>query len=192
MLNSASHESPASAWLTRFGSLLVAGNHAVLDLASGAGRNSFYLKSLGLTVLALDRDEQSFPRLHAAGIQTMQHDLEAGEAGYDWPFADNSLAAIVVCNYLHRPLFPHLLASLQPEGILLYETFAVGNENFGKPSNPAFLLRPGELLAQMQSNPSVQMTVLAYEHGAVSIPKPAMVQRICARKTGKIRVLDSL
>ncbi len=181
-----------SAWLQRFHHLLNTTHGQILDLACGVGRNSFYLHSLGLPLLALDKDAQSLAGLQAKGIETKVHDLEAGNIGYDWPFAGHSFAAIIVCNYLHRPLFPHLLASLKPDGLLIYETFAAGNENFGKPSNPAFLLRPGELLAQMQSNPTVTMSIIAYEDGYVGQPKPAMVQRICARKTEKISVLDKL
>ncbi len=181
-----------SAWLSRFTHLLQMQDGLVLDLACGSGRNSLYLRSLGMQVLGLDRDVQGFAGLQAAGIETMQHDLEAGVAGYDWPFAANSLAAIIVCNYLHRSLFPSMLESLQDHGLLIYETFAAGNEQFGKPSNPAFLLQSGELLAQMQSNPQVQMSVVAYENGYVDLPKPAMVQRICARKVQKISVLDRL
>ena len=181
-----------SAWLQRFSHLLQAQSDLVLDLACGSGRNSFYMHSLDVRVLGLDRDGQGFPALNDIGIETQLHDLEAGDAGYDWPFSEHSFAAIIVCNYLHRPLFPHLLASLKPDGLLIYETFAAGNENFGKPSNPAFLLRPGELLAQMQSNSTVTMSVIAYEDGYVGQAKPAMVQRICARKTEKISVLDKL
>lgn len=182
----------ASPWLKRFSHLLKAQNGKVLDLACGSGRNSFYLHASKISVLGLDKSDQSFPALNATGIETQLHDLESGEAGFDWPFAGHSFAAIIVCNYLHRPLFPHLLSSLKPDGILIYETFAVGNENFGKPSNPAFLLRPGELLAQMQSNPQVEMSIIAYEYGYVEQPKPAMVQRVCARKAGKISALDKL
>ncbi|MFZ6871018.1 class I SAM-dependent methyltransferase [Undibacterium sp. Di27W] len=181
-----------SAWLRRFHHLLSANAGQVLDLACGTGRNSFYLHTLGLPILALDRDAQSLHALQLEGIETKTHDLEVGDKGYDWPFGESSFSAIIVCNYLHRPLFPHLLASLKPGGILIYETFAAGNENFGKPSNPAFLLRPGELLAQMQSNPEVGMTVIAYEDGYVEQPKPAMVQRICARKAGEVGVLNQL
>ncbi|MFZ6742754.1 class I SAM-dependent methyltransferase [Undibacterium sp. JH2W] len=185
-------QSAPSAWLRRFHHLLNANAGQVLDLACGAGRNSFYLHSLGLPLLALDRDTDSLLGLQAEGIETKTHDLEAGDEGYDWPFGENHFAAIIVCNYLHRRLFPHLLASLKPDGILIYETFAAGNENFGKPSNPAFLLRPGELLTQMQSNPEVGMAVIAYEDGYVEQPKAAMVQRICARKAGKVGVLNQL
>ncbi len=86
-------------------------------------------------------------------------------------------AGMVVTNYLHRPLFPALLAALEPGGMLIYETFAAGNERFGKPSNPDFLLRPGELLEVARG----RLRVLAYEDLEISEPKPAMVQRLAAR-----------
>jgi len=84
-----------------------------------------------------------------------------------------------VANYLHRPLFPRLLQALAPEGVLIYETFAAGNERYGKPSNPAFLLRPGELLEAVRG----RLRVIAYEDLEVSDPRPAAVQRICAIHT---------
>lgn len=79
-------------------------------------------------------------------------------------------------NYLHRPLFAHILESVAGDGALIYETFAEGNERFGKPSNPGFLLRPGELLAVAAKD----FRVVAYEDVQVGGPRPAMVQRICA------------
>ena len=99
-------------------------------------------------------------------------DLEGGP----WPFEGQRFAGIVVANYLHRPLFPRLLESLGPGGVLIYETFAVGNERYGRPSNPDFLLRPGELLDVVRG----RLRVLAYEDLTVSEPKPACMQRICA------------
>jgi hypothetical protein len=81
-----------------------------------------------------------------------------------------------VVNYLHRPLFPHLLAALSPGGVLIYETFAAGNERFGRPANPDFLLRPGELLEVVRG----RLRVLGYEDVFSADPKPAMIQRICA------------
>ncbi|MFZ6768560.1 class I SAM-dependent methyltransferase [Undibacterium sp. Di26W] len=182
--------SQPSAWLHRHIGLLPAG--LVLDLACGAGRNSLFLLEKGCQVLALDKDAQGFVALEAAGARTMRHDLEADIEHGNWPFAENAFAAILVCNYLHRPLFPDMLGSLEPGGLLIYETFAAGNAQFGKPSNPAFLLRQGELLEQIRSNPQVAMQVIAYEEGYVEQPKPAMIQRICARKTGKTNVLDRL
>jgi hypothetical protein len=89
---------------------------------------------------------------------------------------------VVVTNYLHRPLFPLILASVARQGVLLYETFAAGNEQFGKPSSPDFLLQPGELLALLAADAASSWRVLAFEDGYLAGPKPAMVQRICAVK----------
>jgi SAM-dependent methyltransferase len=147
----------------------------VLDLACGAGRHARLFAALGHPVLALDRDPQLLAAAASPGIETMLHDLEA--PGAPWPFTAGRFAAIVVTNYLHRPLLAQLAASLAPDGVLIYETFAVGNEAFGKPSNPDFLLRPGELLGLAHA---AGLRVIAYEDGFVSQPKPAMVQRLCA------------
>lgn len=99
-------------------------------------------------------------------------DLENG----DWPLGCQTFGAVVVTNYLHRPLFPHILAAVGPGGWLLYETFSAGNERYGRPSNPAFLLRPGELLEAVAG----QLRVVAYEDRRVDRPAPALVQRIAA------------
>ena len=101
-------------------------------------------------------------------------DLEAAA----WPFAGRRFDAIVVTNYLHRPLLPVLVDSLEPGGVLVYETFARGNEKFGKPSNPDFLLAPGELLEAVRG----RLRVVAYEDLVVTAPRPAAVQRLCARR----------
>jgi len=108
------------------------------------------------------------------GIETRALDLETGV----WPFAGQTFDAIVVVHYLHRPLFPHLLAALAPDGALLYETFAAGNEAFGRPSNPEFLLRPGELLEAVRG----RLDVLAYEQRVTDEPKRAVIQHIAARR----------
>ncbi|MFZ6850093.1 class I SAM-dependent methyltransferase [Undibacterium sp. RuRC25W] len=173
-------QTAASPWVKRFVSLAPAGQ--ILDLACGYGRHASWLLSEGNEVVALDRNTEMLSELERQGARIVLHDLEPDAETADWPFADNLFAAIIVCNYLHRPLFPHLLASLKPGGILIYETFALGNALFGKPSNPHFLLKPGELFHQMASNPSVAMQVIAYEEGFIQDPKPAMVQRICSRK----------
>jgi SAM-dependent methyltransferase len=165
-----------SAWVARFAPLIPAGE--VLDLACGAGRHARLLASLGHPVLAVDRNADALESASGAGITICQIDLEL--EGAEWPYEQGRFAGIVVTNYLHRPLFPHLVRSLAPTGVLIYETFAIGNEQFGKPSNPAFLLRHGELLENTIS--SVAMRVIAFEDGYVEIPKPAMVQRICAVK----------
>lgn len=118
-----------------------------------------------------------------ATITTLEYDLEREiEGRIQWPFEIDRFAGIVVTNYLHRPLFPYLHASLAPGGVLIYETFAAGNEQFGKPSNPNFLLAPAELLDFARSVGS-SLRVIAFEDGYIEQPKPAMVQRICAIKT---------
>lgn len=165
-----------SVWVARFAPLIPGGE--VLDLACGAGRHARLLASLGYAVLAVDRNADALETASGAGITTRQIDLEA--EGAEWPYEQDRFAGIVVTNYLHRPLFPHLIRSLAPMGVLIYETFAIGNEHFGKPSNPDFLLQRGELLENMRSHAA--MRVIAFEDGYVEIPKPAMVQRICAVK----------
>jgi SAM-dependent methyltransferase len=126
-------------------------------------------------VLALDRDAGALLEASGAGIAPLQWDLEDGVS--PWPFEAGRFAGIVVANYLHRPLFGQLAASLAPDGVLIYETFSGGNEAFGKPSNPAFLLAEGELLALAGAH---GLRVIAYEDGFSAAPKPAMVQRLCA------------
>ena len=164
-------ESP-SPWVCRFAPLIVNGGH-VLDLACGSGRHARYLAKLGLQVEAVDRDADAIERLTAvAGVTARVADLENGP----WPFADCRFDAIIVVNYLHRPLFPHLLAALTAGGVLVYETFALGNARFGRPSNPNFLLKSGELLELVRG----RLRVVAYEDGYVETPKPAMIQRLCA------------
>lgn len=162
-----------SAWVRRFAALVPAGE--VLDLASGSGRHAKYFAARGHPVLALDRDAAALAEAAGEGVATMQFDLEDGVSA--WPFAAGRFAGIVVANYLHRPLFEPLARSLAPDGILLYETFSVGNEVFGKPSNPNFLLAEGELLAFAAN---CGLRVLAYEDGHSALPKDAMVQRLCA------------
>ena len=162
-----------SPWVRRFAPVMPAGE--VLDLACGSGRHVRLLAALGHPVLAVDRDLQALAACAAPGVTTEQHDLEDGAP---WPFAGREFAGIVVANYLHRPLFPPLFAALAPGGVLVYETFAEGNGRYGKPSNPDFLLRPGELLEQARLFGG-GMRIVAYEDGYISEPKPAMVQRIC-------------
>lgn len=169
-----------SPWVIRFAPLI--GSGEVLDLACGSGRHARWLAAKGYRVLGVDRDAAALTRLRNDGIAVLQVDLEAGDAAA-WPFSPEQFAGIVVTNYLHRPLFPKILDSLAPGGVLIYETFALGNERFGKPSNPDFLLHPGELLAFMQLPGHPSMRVIAYEDGHVEQPKPAMVQRLCAIKS---------
>lgn len=165
---------PVSPWVGRFAALVPDGE--VLDLACGRGRHARLFAAAGYPVLALDRDADALASLTADGIPTQLFDLENGTP---WPFGPERFAGIVVTNYLYRPLFPSLLQSLAPGGVLLMETFGQGHGQFGKPSNPDYLLAPGELLGLASSTP---IHVLAYEDGYVETPRPAMVQRICLIK----------
>lgn len=161
-----------SAWVLRWAQLIPAGG-AVLDVACGGGRHARFLAGLGHPVDAVDRDPTAIAALGGvAGVSPLCADIEGGP----WPYAGRAYAAVVVTNYLHRPLFPQLRAALAPGGVLIYETFATGNEAFGRPANPDFLLRPRELLDLAGADAHV----LAYENGYVDQPKPALVQRICA------------
>lgn len=165
----------ASLWVERFSTLIAAGG-SVLDLACGQGRHSLLLAQRGYKVQAVDRDATALAGISARApdIATRVADLEDGP----WPYHGTVFDGIVVTNYLYRPLLPLLLNALDANGVLLYETFMVGNERFGKPSNPAFLLRPGELLDVVRR----KLTVVAFEQGEIDAPRPAVVQRLCATR----------
>jgi SAM-dependent methyltransferase len=167
------HDIPTpSPWVARWAASIPEGGR-VLDLASGNGRHARYLAARGHPVEAVDRDPELAARLAGIdGIDVRVADLEAGP----WPYADQRFAGIVVTNYLHRPLFAAIVDALGFGGVLIYETFAMGNERYGRPSNPAYLLQPGELLEVARQ----QLRVIAYEDVIVADPKPAAVQRICA------------
>jgi SAM-dependent methyltransferase len=124
-------------------------------------------------VAGVDIDLQGVADLAGAdGVEILQADIEAGP----WPYAGRRFAGIVVANYLHRPLLPAIVDALDPGGVLLYETFAQGNQRFGRPSTPAYLLKAGELLQAVAG----RLQVVAYEHGEVASPRAAVVQRLCA------------
>lgn len=172
-----------SGWITRFlpdedGSAGGMSKRA-LDLACGGGRHSRLLLARGYQVMAVDRDLSKLGELrHAPGLTAVGTDLEADLArGTPLPFAGQTFDLVVVTNYLHRPLLPSLVAAVAPGGLLLYETFAAGNARFGRPSNPDFLLKPGELLDVVRG----KLRVLAYETLEVRRPKPAALQRIAAK-----------
>ena len=171
------HEDLApSAWVCRFAPLIAPGGR-VLDLACGQGRHARYLAGLGYRVEAVDRDGTALATLAGVtGVETRSADLEAAP----WPCGAGRFDGVVVTNYLHRPLIAALLDALRPGGVLIYETFALGNEKLGRPSNPEFLLRPGELLQWVAG----RLNVIAFEQGAVERPKPAVIQRICAALRG--------
>jgi SAM-dependent methyltransferase len=141
----------------------------VLDLACGGGRHARFFVERGYEVVAVDREQQSI-----AGARFLRADLEDGSP---WPLAGERFQGIVIANYLHRPLFPALAEALAPGAVLIYETFMAGNERYGRPANPAFLLRPGELWGAFGG-----LHVIAFEQGRVSQPKPAMIQRLCAMR----------
>ena len=161
-----------SPWVQRWLPLIRPGGE-VLDVAAGAGRHARLLARMGFEVEAVDRDASLFAD-PPAGVRVLEADLEEAP----WPYPGRRFDAIVVTNYLHRPLLPTLAGSLEPGGMLIYETFARGNEKFGKPSNPAFLLAPGELLEAVRG----RLRVLGFEDVVVSEPRPAAIQRLAARR----------
>lgn len=166
-----------SEWVVRWISQITPGGR-VLDLAAGSGRHSLLLAESGFVVNAVDRDVSALAELDTLQTVTvLKSDLEQGS----WPFKPGEFAGIVVTNYLYRPLFPHLLDALVDGGVLIYETFAAGNEVYGKPSNPDFLLQPGELLEIMDG----RLRILGYEEVCVTEPKPAKMQRICGVLSAK-------
>jgi len=161
-----------SPWVCRFAPLIAAEGR-VVDVACGRGRHARHLRDCGLRVVAIDRDTEALESLRGLqGIEPVAADIESGP----WPFPPGTFDAVVVTNYLWRPLLPQLVAALREGGVLIYETFALGNENFGRPANPDFLLRRNELLEWLMP----QLQVVAFEQGLISRPQPAVVQRICA------------
>jgi SAM-dependent methyltransferase len=159
-----------SIWVERFLSL-IRPSGLVLDLAAGAGRHVRLLRDRGFAVRAVDRDASALLPLAGPGCEIFQIDLENGS---DWPLG-GGYDGIIVTNYLHRPLLPSIGRALAPGGVVLYETFAIGNERFGHPRNRDFLLLPGELLDSFG-----MLTIVAFEQGRVRKPRPAVIQRIAA------------
>ncbi|MEX0809168.1 MAG: SAM-dependent methyltransferase [Dongiaceae bacterium] len=166
--------SAPSLWIARFAGQVPSG--PVLDVAAGSGRHSVLFLDLGHPVLAIDRDVARLrPLADRAGFEARANDLEVGGD----PLPGGTFAAVVVTNYLHRSLLPSLIAAVAPQGWLLYETFAVGNEQYGRPSNPDFLLRPDELIDAVRG----RLEIVAYEHMTDTEPRLAVRQRIAARRT---------
>lgn len=172
-----------SPWVVEHAPLIRKGGR-VLDLACGSGRHALWLAGQGYRVDAVDRDAQAL-----AGLQGKLHidahiaDLETGT----WPASDPHYAAgylgiydgIIVSRYLFRPLLSALAGMLAPGGVLIYETFMQGNERYGRPSNPDFLLQPDELKSVYEP----LLHIHAFEQGKVEHPVPAMMQSICASKS---------
>ena len=166
--------STPSEWVVHCAPLIRAGGR-VLDVACGTGRHTRFLIQSGFQVEAVDRDASALALL--AGVMTRQVDLE----GEPWPYSVGEFDGIVVTNYLHRPLFSHLFEALAAGGVLIYETFSDGNQWLGRPRNPDYLLRSGELLEQVKG----RLEVNAYEELCVVQNKRAVVQRICAVKAAR-------
>jgi SAM-dependent methyltransferase len=178
-LNSPPSNEPVAALVARFAGEIPGGGR-VLDVACGAGRHSRYLSGLGYRVLAVDRDlsrmqenPSADPAINA-NIELMQADLELDP----WPFESMQFEGIVVTNYLYRPHFPLLLRALAPGGVLIFETFAKGNERYGHPRNPDYLLEAGELLQTF----SVDLSIISFEQGYTDKPGPSVRQGLCGIK----------
>ena len=172
------HASQApSPWIVRFLALTAPGGSA-LDVAAGSGRHSRLLLEHGLAVTALDRDPDQQP--DAPGLSKIRCDLEDGSP---WPPPGRRFDLVLVTNYLHRPILPEIIGAVAPGGLLLYETFARGNERFGKPRNPDFLLRPGELAAAVAGH----LEILAFEDLELGPPRPAVIQHIAARRPRSLK-----
>jgi SAM-dependent methyltransferase len=171
--NSKISESSAapSAWVKRFLPLITPSG-LVLDLAAGGGRHSRLLRDSGFRVCAVDRDVSALLPLADGRCEVRQIELQVDAP---WPLG-NWYDGIVVTNYLHRPLLPAIAKAIaRGGGALIYKTFALGNERFGRPHNPDFLLRPGELREAFAT-----LTVVAFEQGEVTAPRRAVIQRIAA------------
>jgi SAM-dependent methyltransferase len=174
-----------SDWVERFAPLIAQGGN-VLDVACGEGRHTRWLLARGYRVVAVDRDVSRIELTHWSleqrsleqrALEVLESDLEA----LPWPLGARTFDGVVVTNYLWRPLFPALLAALAPTGVLVYETFARGNEAFGRPHNPEFLLEPGELVERTRG----ALQIVAYESGLLARGRARVVQRVCA--VGKAR-----
>lgn len=162
-----------SPWVERFARYIPV-NGRVLDLACGSGRHTRFLAARGYSVLAVDRDAGALAVLRdVPGVAVQEMDLE-GEA---WPLEGLRFDGIVVTNYLWRARLSDVMALLAPGGILIYDTFMLGNEAYGKPSNPDFLLQPGELRQRVAA---AGLRELAFVEGLTAAPKPAMRQSVCA------------
>ncbi|MDB5732487.1 MAG: SAM-dependent methyltransferase [Variovorax sp.] len=159
---------PPSPWIVRWSHLVAAGG-TVLDVACGAGRHMRWFQRRGHAVTGVDRAPTALEAAAAFG-RTVLADIENDP----WPFEGERFDAVVVTHYLWRARLPDIVASVAPGGVLLYETFGAGNEAFGKPSRPDFLLQPGELLRACEG-----LQVVAYENGLLHGPA-RVVQRIAA------------
>ena len=172
---------PPSDWVKRW-SHLVKPRGTVLDVACAYGRHAYYFHQLNHPVTLVERAQAAIESIaiEAQSCEKVVSDIETSP----WPFAGRQFDAVVVTNYLWRPLMPNLLASLASGGVLIYETFAAGNETVGKPSRPDFLLQPGELLEICKG-----LRVVAFEDGFINDERgqtARYVQRIAAVREGSV------
>jgi SAM-dependent methyltransferase len=164
-----------SAWVQRWSGLVPAAA-SVLDVACGSGRHVRWFAARGARVTAIDRDAAALAPLRSLpDVEVVEADIEA----QGWPLAGRHFDAVVVTNYLWRALLPSIVASVAERGVLIYETFARGNETIGRPANPDFLLAPGELLRAASA-----LRVIGYEDGFVAAEPQRFVQRIAAVREG--------
>lgn len=163
-----------SAWIVKYAPLINKKGR-VLDLACGNGRHAMWFAKYDFHVDAMDCDDQVTSNMVGINnINVIVVDVEAS----DWPQSDQRYDGLVVSRYLYRPLLQTLATMLNPGGVLIYETFMVGNERYGKPSNPDFLLRPNELFEVY----SPLLSIVSFEQGEEEMPRPVVMQRICAIK----------
>ncbi len=166
-------ERASSPWVSRYAHLAPEGL-PVLDVACGSGRHSRFFLKRGYCVTGVDLDVSDFKLIDDTDQLTLiERDLEDGMV---WQFGTQAYGTVVVTNYLHRPILAPLVAAVAPGGVLIYETFAQGNEAYGKPKHPDHLLRPGELIEMVRG----KLQIVAYEHGYINRPRRAVVERICA------------
>ena len=174
-VHSSRHADHPSPWVMRFLARMPSGAR-VLDLACGSGRHVAPCIAAGLLVTAVDRDTAAlrsrFREVPADRLRIMDIDLENGRP---FPFASDTFDGVIVTNYLWRPILSAIVAAVSPAGMLVYETFRIGNERYGRPRNPEFLLKPGELLAAVRD----RLHVIACEEARLAAPD-RLVQRICA------------
>lgn len=171
---------PPSHWVVRHGGMIRPGG-TVLDVACGSGRHGRFFRNLGHPVVLLDRDITRVTDMASIDdVEIVARDLEGGRP---WPLTGRTFAAVIVVNYLYRPIMPALVAAVAPGGVLIYDTFAVGNEAYGPPTNPDYLLRREELLIAVRP----ELVVMAYEDVEETDPRPAVRQRVMAvRPVGPI------
>jgi SAM-dependent methyltransferase len=179
MVNIHGADRPPSPWLRQWVSLIRAGGR-VLDLAAGEGRHTGFLLDKGFRVVAADRKTDLLRARFGAIPECVIVAIDL-EDGAGWRLG-GGFDGVIVSLYLHRPILPDLARALAPGGVLIYETFMVGTERFGRPTNPDFLLRPNELSDAFVPD----LRIIAFEEGEVARPKPAMMQRLVAMRDAGI------